>query len=122
MKQSQFTLSRRARAGAAGLAAVIAVFALASCGSSTTRTVVQSASNAASPVTVSPSGFTVRVFATGVPIQHATAKGKQSVYQPDDLTMLGGHIFVAFQNGVGNMGETMSGNSNSTVVEFSTSG
>jgi hypothetical protein len=50
------------------------------------------------------------------------------VNQPDDITMLGPHLFVAFQNNVGPQGEPTPagmqgvGNKNSTIVEFSTSG
>lgn len=92
----------------------MAAAALAGCGSANSHT--------AGPASRTSGGFTTRVFANGVPIQHATAKGKQSVFQPDDLAKLGGDIFVGFQNGVGPQGETMSGVSDSTVVEFSGSG
>ena len=43
--------------------------------------------------------------------------------KPDDITELGRHLFVAFQNGVGPQGEASTdGNLNSTVVEFTLSG
>jgi hypothetical protein len=42
---------------------------------------------------------------------------------PDDLTVLGRHIFVGFQNGVGSQGEpSTDGNMDSTVVEFTLAG
>jgi hypothetical protein len=42
---------------------------------------------------------------------------------PDDLTVLGPHIFVGFQNGVGSQGEpSTDGNLDSTVVEFTLTG
>jgi hypothetical protein len=42
---------------------------------------------------------------------------------PDDLTALGGHLFTAFQNGVGAQGEpSSSGNLDSTIVEFTRHG
>jgi hypothetical protein len=96
-------------------ATALAATALAGCGSS-------GSGSAPGPASRTSGGFTTRVFANGVPIQHATAKGKQSVFQPDDLAKLGSDIFVGFQNGVGPQGETMNGVSDSTVVEFSSSG
>jgi hypothetical protein len=46
-----------------------------------------------------------------------------SLTQPDDITVLGGHVFVAFQNGVGSMGEpSPSGGATSTVVEYTRTG
>ena len=42
---------------------------------------------------------------------------------PDDITVLGHHLFTAFQNGVGPQGEaSKDGNTDSTVVEFTASG
>ena len=43
---------------------------------------------------------------------------------PDDLTVLGDHLFVGFQNGVGPQGEPSkaTGNLDSTVVEFTATG
>ncbi|MGH3304598.1 MAG: hypothetical protein ACRDOK_23555 [Streptosporangiaceae bacterium] len=42
---------------------------------------------------------------------------------PDDITLLGHHPFAAFQNGVGPQGQPSShGNTDSTVVEFTTHG
>jgi hypothetical protein len=42
---------------------------------------------------------------------------------PDDITMLGGRLFTAFQNGVGPQGQASSdGNTFSTIVEYTTSG
>ena len=55
---------------------------------------------------------------------HASARrGHRAVSNPDDITHLGDHIFVAFQNGVGPQGQgSPSGNLDSTVVEFSRTG
>ncbi|HZU49985.1 MAG TPA: hypothetical protein VFA16_22435 [Mycobacterium sp.] len=123
MTPSRFIAARPVRVPTGTLAAAaIALSALAGCGSTTTHTVTKSPSAVSTPASVSSSGFTTRVFATGATIQHNTSKGKQSIFQPDDLTKLGSNIYVAFQNGLGPMGETASGNSNSTVVEFSSSG
>ncbi len=42
---------------------------------------------------------------------------------PDDITVLGHHLFTAFQNGVGPQGQaSSSGNTDSTVVEFTGTG
>jgi hypothetical protein len=59
------------------------------------------------------SGLTAQLFATGT----------SSVSNPDDITAMGGSIFVAWQNGVGSQGEpAANGNTQSTVVEYSGSG
>jgi hypothetical protein len=59
-----------------------------------------------------PAGFTATVFA-----HEGTLTG------PDDIAQLGGNVFVAFQNGVGTMGEpAKSGRTTSTVVEYSRQG
>jgi hypothetical protein len=72
---------------------------------------------------VSHAGFRNRVFASGARIKHRTKHGMVAISQPDDITALGGHIFVGFQNGVGPQGEaSTTGNRDSTVVEFSRSG
>ena len=56
-------------------------------------------------------------------LTHTTSAGKAALSGPDDLVHLGGHVFVAFQNGVGSKGEASpTGNTASTIVEFSTSG
>ena len=69
--------------------------------------------------TVATAGFRSRVFASGSGIGHPTPGGVQRISQPDDITELGDHIFVGFQNGVGPQGQaSSSGNRDSTVVEF----
>lgn len=46
-----------------------------------------------------------------------------SLSAPDDITTMGGAIFVAWQNGVGAMGEpAANGNTQSTVVEYTAGG
>jgi len=74
-----------------------------------------------------PSGgqqsFVNRIFASGDGIMHSTPTGSEQISQPDDITRLGNHIYVAFQNGVGPQGEpSTTGNLDSTVVEFDLSG
>lgn len=67
--------------------------------------------------------LTARVWASGKMLTHTTAGGKVALSGPDDLVRLGGHVFVAFQNGVGSKGEpSTTGNMASTIVEFTTSG
>jgi hypothetical protein len=67
--------------------------------------------------------FSASVFANGAKIDHPTPGGSEPITNPDDITQLGGHIFVGFQNGVGPQGEpSASGNTASTIVEFNLSG
>jgi hypothetical protein len=81
------------------------------------------ASRATSAIATSRPVFTNHIFATGAKIMHPTPNGKEAISQPDDVTYLGGHIFVGFQNGVGPQGQaSMTGNRDSTVVEFSLHG
>ena len=69
--------------------------------------------------------LTVRQIAFGENLQHAFQPNGtgdaigEPLTDPDDLTELGAHIYVGFQNGVGSMGEpSASGDLDSTVVEF----
>ncbi|HET9058443.1 MAG TPA: hypothetical protein VFN61_00870, partial [Acidimicrobiales bacterium] len=75
----------------------------------------------------SPSSLTVSDVLSGKGLSHTftTQSGSKSepLSKPDDLTLLGNEIFVAFQNGVGAQGEPASdGNTASTVVGFSPAG
>jgi hypothetical protein len=59
----------------------------------------------------------------GLQLQHTTPGGSEPLTKPDDITFLDGHIFVAFQNGVGPQGGANStGNLDSTVVELDPTG
>ena len=98
------------------VAATIAALALTGCGSSHHKTTTTNSSKSTS------GGYTTQVFASGATIQHATSTGKASVYQPDDITKLGSDIYVGFQNNIGPDGTPSSGVSDSTIVEFSSSG
>lgn len=70
-----------------------------------------------------PGTLTARVWASGKTLTHTTSAGQVALSGPDDLTHLGAHVFVAFQNGVGSKGEASpTGNTDSTIVEFSKSG
>ncbi|MEZ0088985.1 hypothetical protein [Streptacidiphilus sp. EB129] len=99
------TASRRVLAAASvSLLASGAVFGAASA--------ALAATGAQSAVTV-PSGFAVR--------QLATAPAGQS--SPDDITRLGDHLFVTYQNGIGPDGKPgPSGATKSTVVEYTMTG
>ncbi len=67
--------------------------------------------------------FTGSVFASGQGITHSIPGGSEPISQPDDITMLGANVFVAFQNHVGPQGQASpSGNLDSTVVEFDAAG
>ncbi len=67
--------------------------------------------------------FTSTVFARGTGITHATPSGKEAIADPDDITVLGTHLFVGFQNGVGPQGQaSTTGNKDSTIVEFNLRG
>ncbi|MBV8988755.1 MAG: hypothetical protein JO372_09380, partial [Solirubrobacterales bacterium] len=124
MTPSRFTSARRRPALAASLAALalIAAIALAACGSSSHHTT--SPTNASKTTS---GGYTTQVFASGATIQHTVPKaaspsGKASIFQPDDLTKLGSDIWVGFQNGVDPTGLAVSHISDSTIVQFSSSG
>ncbi len=59
-----------------------------------------------------PSGFSISTLAAG-----------GSLSKPDDITQLGNHLFVSFQNGVGAKGEPAPGGGRtSTVQEFTLAG
>ncbi|MGH3629466.1 MAG: hypothetical protein ACRDRL_18765, partial [Sciscionella sp.] len=60
-----------------------------------------------------PAGFSVRTIATA----------PAGLSEPDDVTRLGGHLFVAYQNGVGSKGEAAkTGGIHSAVVEYTLGG
>jgi hypothetical protein len=85
----------------------------------------------AAPVTThAPSApLTVKQVLSGASLSHkfvpvsSAAPKSEPLAGPDDLTALGGHLFTAFQNGVGSKGEpSTSGNRDSTIVEFTRRG
>jgi hypothetical protein len=85
----------------AGVTATLAAFGLAAPAGAAT-----SAPNNGGVIV--PGGFTTTVFAHG-----------GTLARPDDITQLGGKVFVAYQNGVGTKGEpSKSGRTTSTVVEY----
>jgi len=91
---------------AAWLGVTVVAAAAAGCSSSTSS---PSPSPSAAPKTL-----TVKQLILGEPLHHT---------QPDDITALGGKLYVGFQNGVGAQGEPApSGNLNSTLLEFTPTG
>jgi hypothetical protein len=67
---------------------------------------------------VSGKGLTHRFTPAG-----STQSKTEPLTQPDDITALGDNLFAGFQNGVGSQGQaSKSGNSDSTVVEFTPHG
>jgi hypothetical protein len=73
--------------------------------------------------------YRVRQILNGAKLRHAfvpagTAQHRsEPLTSPDDITVLGHHIYTAFQNGVGPQGQASAdGNTDSTVVEFTATG
>ncbi len=73
--------------------------------------------------------FRVRVVLNGAKLRHtfvpvgSTKARSEPLADPDDITVLGHHLFTGFQNGVGPQGQASTdGNTFSTVVEYTASG
>ena len=73
--------------------------------------------------------FQVEQILNGMTLRHSFVPSggskpqTETLASPDDITVLGSHLFTAFQNGVGPQGEpSADGNTASTVVEFTASG
>jgi hypothetical protein len=73
--------------------------------------------------------FQVRVVLNGARLRHTfvpvgSAKPRtEALADPDDITVLGHHLFSGFQNGVGPQGQpSPDGNTDSTIVEYTASG
>ena len=62
-------------------------------------------------------GLTTTVFAAG-----GIIPGGKVISKPDDITSMDGSIFVSWQNGVGPNGEPAGSVTESTVVQYATSG
>lgn len=85
------------------------------------------AASPTAPAGASPAALTVTPILNGNQITHTFTVAGQTktapLSKPDDLTAFSHDIFVAFQNGVGAQGEPASnGNTQSTVVEVTTTG
>ena len=73
--------------------------------------------------------YHVRQILSGQSLHHwytragSRKQHRESLTQPDDITMTGGHLFTGFQNGVGPQGQASTdGNRDSTIVEFAPNG
>ena len=73
--------------------------------------------------------YYVRQILSGQSLHHwytragSRKQHRESLTQPDDITMTGGHLFTGFQNGVGPQGQASTdGNRDSTIVEFAPNG
>ena len=68
-------------------------------------------------------GYAVTVLASGASMSHLVGTTREALTDPDDITLMGGHIFTAFQNGVGSTGTASpTGNTDSTIVELTLGG
>ncbi len=74
-------------------------------------------------------GYVVRQILLGSGLSHMytpagmSTGSSEPLSDPDDITILGNHIFVGFQNGVGPQGQpSADGNQDSTVVEMTLTG
>jgi hypothetical protein len=104
---------RNSRVVAAALAMTIALLGTSGAGGASAAPVHANAKT----------GFKASVFAYGADLFHSTSKGKEGLFDPDDITQLGVHLFVGFQNGVGPQGQESSvGTHDSTIVEFNMHG
>jgi hypothetical protein len=73
--------------------------------------------------------FHVRVILNGAKLRHSfipvgsTKRRTEPLADPDDITVLGHHLFSGFQNGIGPQGQpSTDGNTYSTIVEYTASG
>ena len=86
-------------------------------------------SAAAAPAHGRAPEFRVRQILNGAKLHHSfvpagsKTRKTEALSSPDDITVLGHHIFTAFQNGIGPQGQAApDGNTLSTVVEFTARG
>jgi hypothetical protein len=84
--------------------------------------VLPSAPSSGSDETASPPSLMAFTILSGMTLSHtyttsANIEASEHLTKPDDITELGGVIFVGFQNGVGPQGQPSSdGNTDSTIV------
>ena len=109
------------------LLAAIAVVGVAACGSTSATSSTGAKSKKSTTVqaaaqTGHAAGFRSTTFVNAVGLTHQVGSASRPVIGPDDMTYLGGHIFVGFQNGVGSMGEASPLGKDSTIVEFDLQG
>ncbi len=105
--------------GAPRIAAIAAITLALSCGCGAVDALASGLPTGFPPLGL----FTNHVVFNGAQLEHAIPGGTEPLAQPDDITFLDGHIFVAFQNGVGPQGQASpTGNVSSTVVELDVDG
>jgi hypothetical protein len=103
-------------------AALLAAGTVGAAGALLASTAPGIASATGSPPTQAGS-YRARVVLDGAHLRHRLGGGTEALANPDDITHLADRLFVAFQNGVGSTGgPSSSGNTTSTVVEFTHSG
>ena len=124
------TTARRAARILAATAVVPASLLLA--GTTAAAAAPASAGAAAGQHAIRPAAapqLRVRQILNGMKLRHTfrpagpAIRRSEPLTKPDDITVLGRHLFTAFQNGVGPQGEpSTDGNTASTVVEFTGAG
>lgn len=116
-------MQRNTRMAKLTLLAAIVVFGLAACGTSgKSSSTGKTGKTASAAQTGGATGFTSTMFVNAVGLTHQVGAATRPLIGPDDMTYLGGHIFVGFQNGVGSMGEASPLGKDSTIVEFDLQG
>jgi len=115
---------------------LLATAAPAPAGAAGLEPAAAAAAAAHQPGSQSPGGpwpggrFRVRPILDGQRLRHAFtpagtghARRTERLADPDDITVLGRHLYTAFQNGVGPQGQpSPDGNTESTIVEFTAAG
>jgi len=97
------------RAGSVACAATLVLFAASAVAPSSSAASLAGAHDADTP--------------RGALVAHTILQGaKLGLSKPDDLTRIGGRLFVAFQNGVPSSGGTAGTPQQSTIVEFTVGG
>ena len=124
------TISRRAAKIIAATAAIPASLLFADATAAVASPARTSASASSHALRQPPAQrYRVRQILNGMKLRHTfipagSAKPRsEPLADPDDITVLGRHLYTAFQNGVGPQGQASTdGNTDSTVVEFTAAG
>jgi hypothetical protein len=124
------TISRRAAKIIAATAAIPASLLFAGATAAVASPARTSASASSHALRQPPAQrYRVRQILNGMKLRHTfipvgSAKPRsEPLADPDDITVLGRHLYTAFQNGVGPQGQASTdGNTDSTVVEFTAAG
>jgi hypothetical protein len=103
-------------------AAAVIPASLLIAGTAMAATAAPAAAHPAARFAVRPILFGSKLHHTFVPAGSAKRR-TEPLTQPDDITHMGHDLFTAFQNGIGPQGQASpDGNTDSTIVEFTTSG